>query len=264
MEQKIENEDKIKEGNMNDQINIEYQQNNNDEESNGEFGKYKPEILNVSNEYSEYDINFKIIVIGNSGVGKTCITNQAIKGVFCDQYQATIGMEIFSLFVKLNNKIIKLQIWDTCGQEIYRSLITNFYRSSSLAIIVYSIDQRSSFEDLDLWIKELKLYNSPDTKLILVGNKKDLEEKREIAYSEGEKFVKDYGFLDFFETSAKTGENIRKMFIKVAIVLYEEHIRYKDEDESSGSFSSYNPAKPSRLSKTQVMKKGKKKKKCCM
>ena len=79
--------------------------------------------------------------MGNSGVGKTSITNNAVKNVFFESYKATIGMEIFSLFVKVNHKIIKLQIWDTCGQEIYRSLITSFYKNSSLAIIVYSIEE---------------------------------------------------------------------------------------------------------------------------
>ena len=213
---------------------------NNDNKEKKNFGKYNAEILNVSNEFSDYEVNFKIIIIGNSGVGKTCLTNQAVRQVYTDKYQATIGMEIFSLFIKLDDKIIKLQIWDTCGQEIYRSLITNFYRSSSLAIIVYSIDKRDSFKDLDLWIKELKLNNSPDTKLILVGNKLDLEEEREVSYEEGKKFQDDFGFIDFFETSAKTGENIKNMFIKAAIVLYEEYINYKDI-ESRSSYNTFRP-----------------------
>ena len=226
------------------------------------IGKYNAEILNVPNEYADYEVNFKIIVIGNSGVGKTCITNQAVKNAFSENYQSTIGMEIFSLFIKLNNKVVKLQIWDTCGQEIYRSLITNFYRSSSLAIIVYAIDQKESFKDLDLWIKELKLNNSPDTKLMLVGNKLDLEEKREVPYEEGKKFQEDFGFLDFFETSAKTGENIKNMFIKVAIVLYEEFANYKDS-ESSASFNSFRPAYGQLLRNKELKEKKKGKGKCC-
>ena len=246
--------------NENQNISKKEDNKNNDEPDATNLGKYNAEILNVTNEFTEYEVNFKIIVIGNSGVGKTCITNQAVKHIFCDQYQATIGMEIFSLYVKLNDKIIKLQIWDTCGQEIYRSLITNFYRSSSLAIIVYSIDQKDSFRDLDLWIKELKLNNSPDTKLILVGNKLDLEDKREVPYEEGKKFKDDFGFLDFFETSAKTGENIKKMFIKIAIVLYEEYINYKDV-ESTISFNSFSPTYGKALRRNHT--KDQKKKNCC-
>ena len=188
----------------------------NDKNIKKEKYKYNAEIINVPTDFRDYEINFKITVIGNSGVGKTCITNKGVKNIFSHKYQSTIGMEIYSLYVKLDNRIIKLQIWDTCGQEIYRSrsLITNFYRSSSLAIIVYSIIERESFADLDLWIKELKINSSPDTKLILVGNKLDLEERREIKYEEGKKFAEDYDFIDFFETSALTGENVKKMFIK--------------------------------------------------
>ena len=232
---------------------------NNDNKEKKNFGKYNAEILNVSNEFSDYEVNFKIIIIGNSGVGKTCITNQAVRQVYTDKYQATIGMEIFSLYIKIDNKIVKLQIWDTCGQEIYRSLITNFYRSSSLAIIVYAIDKLESFQDLDLWIKELKLNNSPDTKLVLVGNKLDLEENRQVQYEDGKKFADNFGFIDFFETSAKTGENIKNMFIKVATILYEEHIKYKDA-ESSTSFSNFRPTYGQLLRSNQKKEKNGK---CC-
>ena len=230
------------------------------EEENSEIiedNKYNAEILSLPNEFSDYHINFKVIVIGNSSVGKTCITNQATKNFFPNKYQATIGMEIYSLFLKIDKKIIKLQIWDTCGQEIYRSLITNFYRSSSLAIIVYSINKRESFKDLSLWIKELKLNNSPDIKIILVGNKLDLENERKIAYEEGKQFADDYGFIDFFETSAKTGENIKKMFIKIANILYEDHLKYSEKISCGSKISSSNNHQ------LKKKKKIKDNKKCC-
>ena len=230
------------------------------EEENSEIiedNKYNAEILSLPNEFPDYHINFKVIVIGNSSVGKTCITNQATKNFFPNNYQATIGMEIYSLFLKIDKKIIKLQIWDTCGQEIYRSLITNFYRSSSLAIIVYAINKRESFKDLSLWIKELKLNNSPDTKIILVGNKLDLENERKIEYEEGKQFADDYGFIDFFETSAKTGENIKKMFIKIANILYEDHLKYSEEISYGSKTSSSNNHQ------LKKKKKVKDKKKCC-
>jgi GTPase SAR1 family protein len=79
--------------------------------------------------------------------------------------------------VKLDDKVVKLQIWDTCGQEIYRSLITNFYRNSSLAVIVYAIDDRQSYQDIEVWLKDLKTYSNPDIKVFLIGNKTDMEEK---------------------------------------------------------------------------------------
>ena len=102
-------------------------------------GDYTVKVL--PEECPKYDLSFKIIVIGNSGVGKSCLSIKATKNIFENNYLATVGFEFYAFNVKLNDKIIKLQIWDTCGQEIYRSLITNFYRNSSLAIIVYAIDE---------------------------------------------------------------------------------------------------------------------------
>ncbi len=219
--------------------------------------KYEYEIL--SEDYTNFDLSFKLIVIGDSGVGKSCLTNNAVKNTFEEAYNATVGFEFFTFNVKMCEKVIKLQIWDTCGQENYQSLITNFYRSSSLAILVYSIDKKETFLNLDLWLKELKLNNSPDTKLILVGNKLDLEEKREVKYEEGKKFADDFGFTDFFETSAKTGENIKDMFLKVGIILYEEHQKYKDVD-SIDTFGTFKPAYGQLLGRSQ---KKKNKSGCC-
>jgi Ras-related protein Rab-1A len=128
-------------------------------------------------DYNKYDLSFKIIVIGNSGVGKSCLSIKATKNIFENNYLATVGFEFFSFNVKLDDKVVKLQIWDTCGQEIYRSLITNFYRNSSLAIIVYAIDDRQSYQDIEVWLKDLKTYSNPDIKVFLIGNKTDMEEK---------------------------------------------------------------------------------------
>ena len=95
----------------------------------------------LADDYMQYDLSFKLIVIGDPGVGKSCLTMKATKNLFENIYSATVGFEFFTFNVKINDKFVKLQIWDTCGQEIYRSLITNFYRNSSLAMMVYSIDK---------------------------------------------------------------------------------------------------------------------------
>jgi small GTP-binding protein len=95
----------------------------------------------LPDDYTQYDLSFKLIVIGDSGVGKSCLTLKATKNLFENNYNATVGFEFFSFNIKINDKVLKLQIWDTCGQEIYRSLITNFYRNSSLAIMVYAVDK---------------------------------------------------------------------------------------------------------------------------
>ena len=186
---------------------------------------YKWELL--PDDYTKYDMNFKIIVIGDSGVGKSCLTNKATKNIFEESYNATVGFEFFSFNIRMNNKVIKMQIWDTCGQELYRSLITNFYRNSSLAVMVYSITNKESFDNVDVWLKELRMHSNPDAKVFLIGNKIDLEAERKVDTDQGEKFAKDHQFHLFMESSAKTGHNAQKIFIEAAKVLYDDHMRYQ-------------------------------------
>ena len=166
-------------------------------------------------ESSSYDLNFKLIIIGDAGVGKSCLTTRATKDYFEENYSTTIGFEFFSLNIKVNEKTIKLQIWDTCGQEIYRSLISSFYRNSSLAFLVYSIDNIESFNNLTNWLNDLKNQSNPDIKIFLIGNKEDLNDDRKILFEDGEKFTKDNNFDLFFETSAKSGFNSKKIKINL-------------------------------------------------
>ena len=187
---------------------------------------FKYEIL--SEDHTDFDMSFKLIVIGDSGVGKSCLTNSAVKNVFNDAYNATVGFEFFTFNININGKVVKLQIWDTCGQELYRSLITNFYRNSSLAIIVYAINSKDSFEDIEMWLRELRTHSNPDAKVFLIGNKLDLENERKITKEQGETFAKNNKLNLFIEASAKTGFNSKKIFIKAAKMLYDEHLKYKD------------------------------------
>ena len=182
----------------------------------------------INEEISQYDISFKIVIIGDSFVGKSCLTIKAAKNLFENYYTATVGFEFFTMLFKINAKIIRLQIWDTCGQEEYRSLIQNFYRNASLAILVYSIDKRASFENLEVWLNEVKAKGNPDVKIFLVGNKSDLEENRQVSKEEGQKFYEEHKLNLFLETSAKTGLNVQELFKKVAIILNQDHMVYKD------------------------------------
>lgn len=188
-------------------------------------------------EYSQYDLTFKIIVIGDSFVGKSCLTTKGTKNIFDESYAATVGFEFITSNIKINDKVCKMQIWDTCGQEVYRSLITNFYRNSSLAILVYSIDNYESYENLELWLKELKTFSSPDSKVFLIGNKADLESKRKVSKELGLKYKDDAGLDYFVETSAKTGFNAQKIFVEAAKVLYIDYLKYKDKVDKSRSSS---------------------------
>ena len=193
----------------------------------------------LPDDYAQYDLNFKIIVIGNSGVGKSSLTNKATKNIFIQDYNPTIGFEFFSFNIKLDNKIIKLQIWDTCGQELYRSLITNFYKNSALAIIVYSITDKRSFDDIELWLKEIKIHSNPDAKIFIIGNKIDLEDDRVISTEEGINLKNNFSCYYFNETSAKTGLNAREIFLKATICLYDDYIKYVSRTNSLSSSESF-------------------------
>ena len=182
----------------------------------------------VKEDFSQYDLSFKLIVIGDTSVGKSCLTLKATKDYFENYYSPTVGFEFFTFNCKINEQNIRLQIWDTCGQEEYRSLIQNFYRNSSLAIVVYSIDNNKSFEHLETWLNEIKTKGNPDIKIFLIGNKIDLEAKREIPMEMGEKFSKDNKMDLFLETSAKNGTNVVEIFTNAALILYQEHMKYKD------------------------------------
>ena len=153
-----------------------------------------------------------------------------------------------------------MQVWDTCGQEAYQSLITNFYHNSSLAILVYAINNKKSFFNLDNWLKELKKESNPDIKTILIGNKVDLESEREVSYEEAEKYAKDYNFLNFFETSAKTGFNAQKVFINIAVLLYEDYIKYYKSESTEYEVSG---GETKSLTKINKKKNQKNQNHCC-
>ena len=198
----------------------------------GSDEEYRIEIL--SEDYAQYDLSFKIIVIGDSGVGKSCLTTKAVKNNFEEYYQATVGFEFLTFNLKLNDNVIKLQIWDTCGQEIYRSLISNFYRNSALAIMLYSIDNKDSFLHTENWLSELKNQANPDVRIFLIGNKADLNDSRVISKEEGENF-KVKNNLDFFEeTSAKTGYNARNVLVEAAKCLYKDYLTLKEKNKKKG------------------------------
>jgi small GTP-binding protein len=191
----------------------------------------------LSEEFTEYDLSFKIIVVGDSGVGKSCLTMKGTKNHFEECYSPTVGSEFFTFNIRISDKNIKLQIWDTCGQEAYRSLITSFYRNSSLAIIAYAIDNENSYNNIEAWLNEIKSQANPETKVFLIGNKVDLDNARKVRTEAARQFSKDHGFHYFIETSAKTGFNAQNVFIQAAKELYKSHLEYKDRASRPGSIT---------------------------
>ena len=172
-------------------------------------------------DFAQYDISFKIIVIGDSGVGKSCLTTQAVRNNFEEFYTATVGFEFLTFNMRINNNVLKLQIWDTCGQEVYKSLISNFYRNSSLALILYAINNKESFQHAETWLNDLKNQANPNVKVFLVGNKSDLEKDRKVTFEQGKEFANQYG-MKFFETSAKESTNVQEAFVTMTKEIIKE------------------------------------------
>ena len=213
-------------------------------------------------ESEKSNLTFKIIVLGDPGVGKSSLLGRATKNIFNAEYQTTVGFEFLTFTEKIGEKNVKLQIWDTCGQETYKSLISNFYRNASLAMLIYSIDSRESFNNIIKWLKEIKFQSNPDIKVVLIGNKADLENKRQVTIEEGNKFKEENEILFFQEASAKSGINAKEIFHEAAKILYDEYIIFLKKARNTSltklNESSFNSSKLKSFYEPR-----KKRKKCC-
>jgi small GTP-binding protein len=173
---------------------------------------------------TNFDYTFKILLIGDSNVGKSSLILKSVKNKFIEEFKSTIGFEFFYLRYKINNKNIQLQLWDTCGQERYHSLIKNIYKNSVLTIMVYSICDNNSFDNLEFWLKEIKIYSQPNIPVFLIGNKKDIEKERVVTEQQINDFIHENKIKFYFETSAATVENVDKLFEETVKQLYIKHV----------------------------------------
>ncbi len=154
-----------------------------------------------------FDEKIQLIIVGESCVGKTSILYKYTQGIFTNQHLSTIGLEFFTKDVTIDDKVIRVKIWDTAGQEQYKSLTKNFFRNSDGVIIVYDATQKATFDQVKEWVRSIEDYTSTEKKVqkILVANKIDLKEKIEVTTEEGQKLSENFE-IPFFEVSAK--ENI--------------------------------------------------------
>ena len=166
-----------------------------------------------------YDYLLKYIIIGDAAVGKSNLLLRFAQNDFKAEYQLTIGVEFGAKNIDINNKKLRLQIWDTAGQENYRSITRAYYKNSACALLVYDISNRESFEHISNWIEDCLAQSPKSVFMVLVGNKSDLTEERKVTYQEGEEMAKNNKIM-FFETSAKTGENVDKIFEDSAKEIY--------------------------------------------
>ena len=181
-----------------------------------------------------YDLIFKIVLIGDSGVGKTNILSRFINNEFSLTTQATVGVEFGSKIIKKGEKLIKLQIWDTAGQERYKSITSAYYKGSKGAFVVYDISRKSTFDNVDKWIDELKNNGSEDVFIMLVGNKSDLKDKREISEEDVQKKAKLYN-VAFCETSALEGKNIEYAFESLINEITKKVEKEKEKNNNKNS-----------------------------
>ena len=177
-------------------------------------------IININ----KYEYIFKIILIGSSGVGKSSILQRYIQKTFNDSYASTIGVDFFMKSINIGEKTIKLQLWDTAGTEKFRSITTGYYRGADAAFVVFDLSSKTSFKAVSEWIENYYKYKNPDSEknVVLIGNKVDLVDKREVTQEEAENYVKDNNIF-YFETSAKEGKNIEECFNFMAEKLLEQY-----------------------------------------
>ena len=207
-----------------------------------------------------YDLILKIVLIGDSGVGKTNILSRYNNNEFSLATQPTVGVEFGNKIIKKENKSIKLQLWDTAGQERYKAITNAFYKGSKGAFVVYDITRKSTFLNIDKWIGELKTNGSEDILIILVGNKTDLEDKREVSTDDGEKKAKQYG-IAFCETSALRGEKIELAFNILIDEIILEIDKAKEKEMKNNKNNNKKKSKGIMLNTNND--KNHKKKKCC-
>ncbi|KAE8281460.1 Ras-related protein Rab-19 [Larimichthys crocea] len=188
-------------------------------------------------EHDDYfDFLFKIILIGDSDVGKTCVVQNFKSGIFSEKQQNTIGVDFSVRTMDIEGKKVKMQVWDTAGQERFRTITQSYYRSAHGAIIAYDITRRPTFDSVAHWIKEVELYGATNVVLVLIGNKCDLEQERQVLFEEACMFTKENGILAALETSAKVSQNVEEAFMMMAReLLVRNGLHVQKEDEESNN-----------------------------
>ena len=213
-------------------------------------------MVEEETESNNYELLYKIIIIGDTCVGKSNILSRYIRDEFREDSKSTVGVELGTKFLKVKDVGTKIQIWDTAGQERYRSITSSYYKGSHGCFIVYDITNETSFENVDKWYQQAQKEASKDVTIILVGNKCDLEEQRKVSKEKGEEKAKQFN-IPFFETSALSKIKIDDIFNEMVNNIFERTGGPKNEDDDDIEIINEND-KPVNLNPQEPKKKG-----CC-
>lgn len=173
------------------------------------------------NSTRTFDSIYKLLLVGDSGVGKSCLLLRFVEDKFNPSFITTIGIDFKIRTIEVDGAKIKLQVWDTAGQERFRTITTAYYRGASGIIIVYDVTDERTFENVRNWYQAVNQHASEDAQLFLVGNKNDNTDLRAVSYEQGEALAKEWG-VPFLETSAKTNENVEELFLKLAKIIHDK------------------------------------------
>lgn len=209
------------------------------------FGGFQISTMNP-----EYDYLFKLLLIGDSGVGKSCLLLRFADDSYLESYISTIGVDFKIRTVELDGKTIKLQIWDTAGQERFRTITSSYYRGAHGIIVVYDVTDQESFNNVKQWLNEIDRYASENVNKLLVGNKNDLTAKKVVDYQTAKAFADEIG-IPFLETSAKNAINVEDAFLTMAAEI-------KNRMASQPAMNSTRPATVQMKGQPVVPKSG-----CC-
>ena len=178
-------------------------------------------IEELDSKEEKEDYKLKLVVVGDSGVGKTNLIKRFANNTFNSNSKATVGVEFLSKSFKINNRIFKIEIWDTAGQERYKSITAAYYKGAKGAFVVYDITSKISFENIDKWMMEIKEKSSKDLKLMIIGNKSDLKDARQVSNEEALRKAQDTG-IALMETSALDSTNVKEAFHDLLKEMYIE------------------------------------------
>ena len=185
----------------------------------------------ADNKTGYFDVKYKIMVLGESKVGKTSLIKRYTKDQFGGVYLTTVGMDFQDKIIEIEDKKVRLQVWDTAGQERFRNVTKSYFQSSHGLLVVYDITDKESFDKIKFWIENIKNNAPENAKLILVGNKCDLANERKVTIEDGENKARNYN-IKFFESSAKDGTNVNELFFYLANEIYQDE-KTKEKDNKN-------------------------------